>query len=188
MDDGSSRTAAPTAADKWAPSLYFVIGQACWFTCVISAARGAPWIGIMLTVVFVTIHVSRAARPFEELKLLASVVVLGGTWESALIAFGLLAYPSGMTLGGLAPLWLLALWALFAAQFNTTYRWLKPRLKLAALFGAVAGPLSFRAGAALGALRFMKPGPAVLALAIGWAALLPIVVVLSRRWNGVRHG
>jgi len=51
--------------------------------------------------------------------------------------------------------------------------------------GAVAGPLSFRAGAALGALNFVKPLPAFVSLAIGWALLLPLIVLLSRRWDGV---
>jgi Protein of unknown function (DUF2878) len=180
-------TPVRSAAEKWAPSLYFVVGQAGWFACVISAARGVPWWGVALALVLVTIHVVRVARPLQELKLILSVLVIGGIWESALVYFGLLSYPSGTVVRGLAPIWILALWALFAAQFNTTYTWLKPRLALAALLGAIAGPLSFRAGAQLGALRFAKPWPATVALAIGWSVLLLLVIVLSRRWDGVRE-
>ncbi len=177
---------APTATEKWAPALYFVVGQAGWFACVLGAAHGIPWVGVMLAIVLVTMHVSRVARPLEEVKLVASVVVIGGLWDSALVSFGLLAYPSGQVLPGMAPLWILALWALFAAQFNTTYAWLKTRMAMAALLGAIAGPLSFRAGAALGAVRFERPWPAAIALAIGWGLLLPAINMLSRRWNGVR--
>jgi hypothetical protein len=171
---------------KWAPSLYFVVGQVGWFVCVISAAKGSAWIGVTLAMVLVTIHVLSAARPREELKLLASVTAIGATWEFALVSFGLLAYPSSTAIPGVEPLWLPALWALFAAQFNTTYRWLKTRVSVAALLGAIAGPLSFRAGAALGAVRFAKPWAAAVTLVIGWAVLLPVVTVLSRRWDGVR--
>jgi len=102
------------------------------------------------------------------------------------VSGGLLTYPHGTLVAGSAPGWILALWVLFAAQFNTTYQWLKTRMLAAAILGAVAGPVSFRAGAALGALRFAKPWPAACALAIGWALLLPLVVILSRRWDGVR--
>jgi hypothetical protein len=74
---------------------------------------------------------------------------------------------------------------LFAAQFNTTYRWLKTRIAAAAALGAAAGPLSFRAGQALGALHFGQPWGTPLALGLGWAVLLPVVVLLARRFDGV---
>jgi Protein of unknown function (DUF2878) len=172
---------------KWAPSVYFIVGQVGWFVCVISAARGSAWIGVSLVTVLVTVHFLRVAQPLEELKLVASAFAIGAAWESALVSFGLLAYPSSAAVHGLAPFWIAALWALFAAQFNTTYRWLKAHIKLAALLGALGGPLSFRAGAALGAVRFVKPRSAAVALVIGWALLLPAVTVLSRRWDGVRQ-
>jgi hypothetical protein len=89
-----------STAHKWAPTLYFVIGQAGWFACVMSAADGAAWIGVAFAVVLVTLHVVRVARPVEELKLLAGVVVAGGIWESALVHSGLLIYPSGTVISG----------------------------------------------------------------------------------------
>jgi len=91
-------------------------------------------------------------------------------------------------LPGAAPYWILALWALFAAQFNTTFGWLKQpaqRMLLASVLGAIAGPMSFRAGAALGAVRFAQPLLATIVLAIGWAILMPVLILLSRRWDGV---
>jgi hypothetical protein len=175
-----------SVADKWLPAIYFVVGQIGWFASVLSAARGAPWTGIVVTVVFIVLHLLRAARPIDEFKLVATVTVIGGAWESVLVSLGLLDYPSGMVFPGLTPDWLLGSWALFAAQFNTTYRWMKTRLWAASLLGAIAGPVTFHAGAALGALHFTKPVPAALALAAGWAVLLPGIVLLSRRWDGVR--
>jgi hypothetical protein len=177
---------SPTVADKWQPAIYFVVGQIGWFASVLSAAHGAPWIGIVVTLVFISAHLLRVAKPFEEFKLVATVTLIGAVWESVLVAGGLLDYPSGMVLPGLSPDWLLGSWALFAAQFNTTYRWMKTRLWAASLLGAIAGPVSFHAGAALHALHFAKPVPAALALAAGWAVILPVIVVLSRRWDGVR--
>ncbi len=171
---------------KWAPVSYFVLGQAGWFACVLGAARGQAWIGVGVVVVLVALHLLRVPRPLEEAKLLVSVMLIGGLWDSGLVSGGLLTYPHGTLVDASAPGWILALWLLFAAQFNTTYRWLKTRMLAAAILGAVAGPLSFRAGAALGALHFAKPWPAASALAIGWALLVPLTVVLSRRWDGVR--
>jgi hypothetical protein len=174
---------------KWTPTVYFVIGQIGWFACVLSAARGVPWIGVSVVALLIAAHLWRAARLLPELKLVVGVAAIGAVWESAAVFFRVLGYPGGVDIRGMAPLWIVALWALFAAQFNTTYRWLKPRIGLASLLGAVAGPLSFRAGAALNAVRFLQPRVSVAVVAVGWAMLLPIVVVVSRRWDGiaVRH-
>jgi hypothetical protein len=171
---------------KWMPALYFVVGQAAWFACVLSAAHGTPAIGAIVVVVLLIAHLSRIPRPREELAFLALVVLIGTVWESAVVRLHLLSYPSGNLIDGFPPYWIVALWALFAGQFNTTYQWLKGRPAMAAILGAVAGPLSFRAGASLGAVHFDRPLPAALTLAAGWAVILPLLLIASRRWDGVR--
>ncbi len=137
-------------------------------------------------VVLVAMHLWRVPRPCEELKLIGAIMLIGGVWDSLLVRCGLMAYPHGTMVQGWAPLWIVMLWGLFAAQFNTTYEWLKTRIGVAALLGAVAGPVSFHAGQVLGALRFERPWPTAAALMVGWGILLPVVVLLARRWNGVR--
>jgi hypothetical protein len=174
-----------TAIAKWTPAIYFILGQIGWFACVLGAARDAAWIGVAAVVVLAGLHLCIVARPLAELRLIASVMLLGGLWDSVLVRSGLLVYPQGLAIPGFAPLWIVALWGLFAAQFNTTYRWLKTRVGVAAALGAVAGPLSFRAGQALGALHFGQPWGTALALSLGWAVLLPVVVLLARRFDGV---
>ena len=170
----------------WMPFVYFIVGQAGWFACVLGAAHGVPALGAAVVVIMVVAHLWRVPRPREELKFLAAAVLIGTLWESAVVRLHLLSYPSGNVLDGFPPYWIVALWALFAGQFNTTYSWLKGRPAVAALLGAVAGPLSFRAGAALGAVHFEQPLPAFMTLAVGWAVILPLLLVASRRWDGVR--
>lgn len=167
------------------PTIYFVIGQIGWFACVLSAAHGVPIIGVIFSAVLVVTHLLRVRDVIPELKLLCVVVCIGAVWESVPVATGLLVYPSGNVFPHAAPYWLLALWGLFAAQFNTSFQWLKRRLALAGLLGAIAGPMSFRAGASLGAVHFAKPLPAFILLAVGWGFLMPMLVLLSRRWDGV---
>jgi hypothetical protein len=171
--------------DKWAPTLYFIIGQSAWFACVLSAAHDIPWTGITFAAVLLLAHLLRARRPVQEIKLLLTIAGLGAAWDSLMVWGGFLGYPHGTNIPGFAPLWIVMLWALFAAQFNTTYQWLKTRVAVAALLGAVAGPLSFRTGASLGAVQFLKPVSTALLLALGWGALLPVTVFLSRRFDGV---
>jgi Protein of unknown function (DUF2878) len=164
---------------------YFLVGQGGWFACVLSAAHGSPTIGVMVVAVLLVLHLSHVARPRQECRFLGVVLLTGAIWESLLVRLDLLGYPSGLIIGGFAPAWIVALWALFGGQFNTTYTWLKRRPALAALLGAVAGPLSFRAGAALGAVHLNRPLITTLTLAAGWAVMLPLLAVVSRRWDGV---
>jgi len=187
MHDASSGPRRPSAVERWAPCVYFVIGQLGWFACVLSAAHDVPWIGVATAIVLAAVHLAWVDRPLQEFKLLVSVVVMGAIWESMPVATGLLEYPNGTVLSGAAPYWILALWALFAAQFNTAFGWLKQRMLLASMLGAIVGPMSFRAGAALGAVRFVEPLPATVALAIGWAILMPALILFSRRWDGVHR-
>jgi hypothetical protein len=67
-----------------------------------------------------------------------------------------------MVLPWLAPVWIIAMWAGFATLLHVALRWLLPHRWLAALLGAVGGPLAYYAGMRLGAVNF--PDPARLAI------------------------
>ncbi|WP_345815952.1 DUF2878 domain-containing protein [Paraburkholderia sp. PREW-6R] len=174
--------------DSATAGLYFVVGQIGWFVCVLGAAHSQAWLGMLFAALAVAWHLLRVADARREARLLVVTVSIGMIWESLLVYSGLLAYPSGTFIAGVAPYWLGALWALFAIQFNTVYGWLHGRPLLAALLGALAGPLSFRAGAALGAVRFIQPLAAWTVLALGWCVMLPSLLWLARRWDGVSAG
>ncbi|CAJ0706115.1 MAG: DUF2878 domain-containing protein [Ralstonia sp.] len=164
--------------------LYAVAGQAGWFVCVLSAARDAAWIGIVFVAVLLALHLQQARQPQRELRLVVWVVVLAAPWETLLIRAGLIAYPHGTLWAGFAPPWLLALWVLFAIQVNVLFRWLRGRWWLALALGAVAGPLSFRAGAALGAAHISAMAATLGTLAIGWAIWMPLLVRMGEHSDG----
>ncbi len=163
----------------------FVLFQIGWFACVIGAGRGAPVAGTVLALLIVAAHVMRAARPVEEMKLIGVALALGLVWDSALASTGWIRFASGMIFDGVAPPWILALWALFATTLNASLGWLKGRTVVAALLGAVAGPLSYWAGARLGAIEFDAWTPALCALAVGWGAMTPLLVAAATRFDGV---
>ena len=161
--------------------LVFQIG---WFACVLGGAYGLPWIGTGIALVIVAWHLTHAVRPKQELLLVLSAAAIGALFDSLLVAFGWLAYPSGTLIAGTAPHWIVALWMLFAITLNLSLAWLKRRLFIAVLFGAVGGPLAYLGGAKLGALSFVAPTPALIALAVGWALFTPVLVNLSLRFDG----
>jgi Protein of unknown function (DUF2878) len=78
------------------------------------------------------------------------------------------------------------MWVLFASTLNVSLRWLRGRWTLAALLGAMAGPLAYYGGAKLGGVVISEPVLAFTALAIGWAAFVPLLIRLSTRLDGMR--
>lgn len=160
--------------------------QAGWFSCVLGAANGYPLTGPLVVLGVVAIHLAMAARPERELMLIVLAGMLGALLDSALLRTGWLTYPNGMIWAGTAPYWIIAMWLSFATTLNVSLRWLRGRAWAALTFGAIGGPLSYLAGARLGGLEFVKQGAALAALAVGWAFVTPLLVVLSQRLDGVR--
>lgn len=151
---------------------------------MLSAARDAAWVGIVFVAALLALHLRQAHRPYQELRLVMWVVVLAAPWETLLIRTGVIVYLHGAVWAGFVPPWLLALWVLFAIQVNVLFRWLRGRWWLAMALGAIAGPLSFRAGAALGAALIPDLTATLGVLAIGWAVWMPLLVWMGERSDG----
>jgi hypothetical protein len=141
-------------------------------------------VGIGPTEGLVQRHVGQAPRPRAETILVLLSACIGAVADSLPVAADWVRYASGTVVPGTAPVWLVAMWMLFATTLNVSLRWLR-RYPLAAIaLGAVGGPLADWAGARLGAMRFVAPVAATVALAIGWAVLTPLLVGLARRFDG----
>ena len=159
--------------------------QLVWFGVVIFASRGQPWLSVALAAAFALVQWQVSRQRVSDARLLACAVAFGIVIEGTLATSGLLRYASPSP-ALLAPVWILALWAAFAMTLNHSMMFLRGRPVLAALFGAVGGPLAY-AGAArgFGAVAFATPAwPAMLALALGWAIALAVLAVLAQRWHG----
>ena len=77
------------------------------------------------------------------------------------------------------------MWLAFATLPRASLRWLAGRWKLQALLGAVLGPLSYLAGAELGAATLFQPtGLSLIAIGIGWALAMPLIFLLAETING----
>lgn len=164
--------------------LNLVLFQVGWFACVLSGAAHQPWIGAAIAICIVAIHLIRAPRPELELKLVLIAVVIGAAWDSLLVWLNWLRYSSGILIPHTAPFWIIIMWGLFATILNVTLRWMRGRWVLAALAGAVGGPLAYYGGSRLGALQFNDGGDALIVLAIGWAIITPALIALAARFDG----
>ena len=107
-------------------------------------------------------------------------LLIGIVWDSALVMLGWLDFSSGFFIAGVAPYWILALWALFAITLRHSLAWLQARLLTAAVVGAIAGPLAYWGGLRLGAVILVEPLQALVALSIGWGLFTPLLLRLAR--------
>ena len=160
-----------------------LIFQACWFACVLGAAKGLPWAGVVVTAAALAWHLRHAGGRSTELRLLVVAALAGLAFETLLMQAGWVSFAEGVVVEGVAPVWMVALWLAFATTLNVSLRWLQDHLALAALLGAVGGPLSYWAGARLGALVLLDPSAALIAIGAGWALLTPALLVVARALN-----
>lgn len=158
--------------------------QAGWFACVLGASHGVPWIGAIAAALIVAWHALRAARPARELALVGVAAALGALFETVLLQSGSVRFAVGTLVDGVAPYWMVALWAIFATTLNVSLRRLRAHPVLGALLGGIGGPLAYYAGARLGAVEFAAAGAALAAIAIGWAVLTPVLLAAARRLDG----
>lgn len=162
----------------------FAMFQAGWFASVLLGASGWHWLGPVAVILLLLVHLSTSPDRLAERKLMAYALLIGLAWENLLSLTGIVVYPSGQPFNQLAPAWILAMWPLLAITLNVSLRWLKGRLVLSALFGAIGGPLAFFAGERLGAVVFPDSTLALSVLAVGWGLLFPLLMWLSERHDG----
>ena len=165
----------------------FVLFQAAWFACVSAAAQGFMWLGPLVVLVVVTLHLLLIAERTERRWELGYILVVGLVGMLADTGLGLLGatrYPTseGVWLLALAPPWITSLWVLFATLPHHSLAWLRERPRLTVVLGAVGGPLSYLAGTRLGAVAVGdQPLLTWGALAIEYAVVTPLLLRLARR-------
>ena len=160
LESGAVVTASVPAAARAAVN--FVVFQAGWWACVLGAAHDMATAGSLFAVVIIAAHIALVAQPLRELRLVAIALLIGVVWDSALLA-------------------------LFAITLNHSLAWLHGRLSVAAVLGAIAGPLAYWGGVQTGAVFFFEPLYALLALAAGWAVFTPLLVRLAQS-DSIRGG
>jgi hypothetical protein len=165
-------------------TLFNVVGtQIGWFACALGAAHDKPWIGILVVLLYLSVHLYWSQDRQREAVLILTVGILGMLVDSLCRITGLLTYNGDLlAFTWLAPLWIVALWLQFASMLNASLAWLQGRYVLAFVMGAVFGPLSYLGGARLGALALNhEKGFTVLVLGLIWGMVMPFLAWLARR-------
>ena len=161
-----------------------VIGfQAVWMASIAGAGQGYAWTGPVAALLFVAAMLAFGGKARADLRMLALALPVGFLLDSAFAASGWLRYAVPVPWVSAAPVWIWSLWAGFALTLNHSMSFLRDRPWASAVFGLVGGPLAYwTAAGAFDAVSFGVPVSwALAALAIGWAAVLPLLFDLDQR-------
>jgi uncharacterized protein (TIGR03382 family) len=139
-----------------------------------------PWLGPIVVAAFATVFVAVTRPHAGAAQLLLVAGLLGLVVDGGLVAGGVLAFtkPAGGP-AFVAP-WMIALWVAFATTLPWSMSFLSERILLAAILGAILGPLAYVAGARLGAVTIgASLSRSLGAIAVGWGIALPALVLAS---------
>ncbi|MBW8367926.1 MAG: DUF2878 domain-containing protein [Arenimonas sp.] len=166
-----------------------VVGyQVVWLASTAGAGQGVAWAGPLAAVLFVAAVLAFGGKARQDLRILGIALAVGLLLDSAFAASGWLVYAEPVPWTFAAPVWILALWAGFAMTLNHSLDFLRERPWMSAVFGLVGGPMAYWGAArAFDAVSFGVPLPwAMAALALGWAAAMPLLFALDQRLSPPR--
>lgn len=145
-----------------------------WFGCVYFGKMNWGLASLVIPLIaWVLLNFSFNLNRQVVFRLLVLMLV-GLAFDSTSAYFSLIQINPPTETGWL-PLWLISLWLLFGPTLLLLQSLLQSKYILAALLGAVFGPLSYRAGAQFETL-FMNGTIAILVYASFWASYFPIAI------------
>jgi hypothetical protein len=152
-----------------------------WWACVAGVGIGLEIPALMVGVGLITAMVYVAANPWLEIKLAAAACLLGVVLDSSLQYFSVISF-YGWSLLDLSPFWLWLLWIMFALTLNSSLSFLQQLpLGVSAAAGFLFGPLTYYAGAKLGAASFDNTLSHLAVLAVTWMVSMPGLMWLAKR-------
>jgi len=161
----------------------FVLFQLAWFAAIIGGAGGWSWQAALPAVIVCLLHLGLNRRMWrQEGVTILGITLLGLIVETGFISLNALTYAGSEAGTFLPPVWILALWLAFGTLPNGSLAWLKGRMVLQIILGAILGPLSYGAGVRLGAALFGEPVWVSLGvIGIGWGLAMPVMFRLATR-------
>jgi hypothetical protein len=168
-------------------TINFVLFQAAWFAAVLGAAHGMPWLGVIAVPLALALHLALSPDWRPELLLALAAAATGFVFDSILIAAGMFSPVPYILPSPFSSLWMVMLWVNLATTMNVSMGWLSGRYALAAVFGAIGGPVAYYSGAKLGAMTRSPDAGGLAGIGIAWAIAMPFLYGAAASINA-RYG
>jgi len=155
----------------------FLLFQAGWFVCVLYPGLAATGLAVLILATHLML-VSR--RPGAEVRFIAVGILLGSLLDSLWFRTGILGL-EGTEAPGFAPIWLIAIWALFMTTLCHSLSWVAQRAWLPFVLAPFAGSLAYWSASKLGAVTLPNQTVSLAALGAGWFVLFPLLLFFRNR-------
>lgn len=151
-----------------------ILYQLVWLLCVFFHNNGViPAVALLVLHLYLS-PVKRQDSIMMLVLLFAGIIIDGSLQQFDILQF------TGQSLP--IPLWLAVIWLALATLVHHSLYWLKSKIVLSAVFGAIGGPLAYWAGVRAGAASFATDATTSLGvLAAVWFILWPLVMLVGQK-------
>lgn len=155
--------------------LNFVLFQAGWFACVLYPNL----LGAGIVLLFLALHFTLVSQHrFTELQFIGLGTVAGSILDGIWFRTGILDDGTGGV--ALTPPWLVAIWAIFMTTLSHSLDWVSRKVWLPFVLAPIAGPFAYWSASQLGAVELPSLTPSLIALALGWLVVFPLLLYARR--------
>lgn len=151
--------------------------QVSWWACVLGAARGLLWPGLLVVSAFLLWQLSPRRRHPDDWATLGLFVAVGWVLETLWPLIGVVEYARAGPVAGLVPVWMLLLWIALGLTVHHSMAGFKQRWQWFVAVAAIGSPLSYAAAASFGAVQWIAPSWVVV-LCVGpvWALIVGLLL------------
>lgn len=140
--------------DFWINQAFF---QASWPACVLGAANGMLWPGVLVVGLFALWQLYPKRMHRRDPFVLGAFVAAGLVMDTLWVRTGVVEYAMAWPSPRFVPAWLLLLWVALALTVNHSLAIFRSRWRLFALAAAIGSPLSYSVAAGFGAVTWLAP-------------------------------
>lgn len=149
----------------------FVLFQAGWLICILyPGVMAAGVVAVFLAIHFALISQNR----WVEAQFVGLGTVVGGVLDGIWFYTGVLDDGTGQVV--LTPIWLIAIWAIFMTTLSHSLQWVSRKRWLPWVLAPMAGPFAYWSASQLGAVELPVLATSLVALAIGWMVVFPLLL------------
>ncbi len=166
----------------------FVLFQGIWLACILGAANNkmlSAWILFGTLIYWQSCPKNRSHKDFI---FVLTLLPLGLLIDSLWVYLQLIEYKELIPFNMAAPYWIGILWITFALSLNSSMSWLFEHPKIAIIFGALGGPLSYLAAERLGAITIFDKNITLLLLGLSWLLVMLVILAVNSKLKTKKMG
>ena len=172
--------------------IYNILGfKVCWWACVLGAVSNQKYLGPLLVLVFLFIHLYIMSNELRKSEILLLLVagIYGTSVDTIFLNLNLLSYEGSYNNSiYIAPLWITAMWVGFTATLNQALKKIIDKYFIQIILGMIFGPVAYIMGNGLGAINFnpeCNQNFILFIIAVVWGLSFPL---LSWTSNIIKKG